>query len=124
MVKNQFQVKNTKSIKKVPKVWGYEKWLENNEKYCCKILSLNKGYQCSLHYHKIKDETFLILKGEMRLEVGEQVVNLKKGDFIRILPTQLHRFRGIENCEFIEVSTHHEESDSYRLEESKRIDEE
>ena len=40
------------------KGWGYENWLVNTELYCGKILHFNHGKQCSLHYHKIKDETF------------------------------------------------------------------
>jgi len=50
-------------IKKVKKIWGSEEWLVNNELYCCKILNLKKGYRCSIHYHKDKDETFYVLKG-------------------------------------------------------------
>src|SRR4051812_37450647 len=40
------------------KIWGREIWITNTALYCGKHLLLNKGYQCSLHYHKIKDETF------------------------------------------------------------------
>ena len=105
----------------VAKVWGYEKWLENNPKYCCKILSLNKGYQCSLHYHKEKDEMFLVTKGQVKLELAKEVTYLRKGNFIRIPPGTVHRFYGVEDSEILEVSTHHKEEDSYRLEESKRV---
>ena len=49
----------TSSIKHVPKGWGYEKWITNNEKYCGKLLYFNKGKKCSWHYHEIKEETFL-----------------------------------------------------------------
>ena len=45
----------------VDKVWGREEWIVNNEKYCGKKLILKKGYSCSMHHHKIKDETFYIL---------------------------------------------------------------
>lgn len=106
----------------VPKLWGYEKWLENNEKYCSKIMGLNKGYQCSLHYHKIKDETFLVTKGHIRMEVGEEILHMREGHFVRITPGTLHRFRGLEDSEFLEISTHHEEEDSYRIEESRKVD--
>ncbi len=106
----------------VPKVWGYEKWLENNEKYCCKLLSLNKGYQCSLHYHKNKDETFLITQGHVRLELGDEVMHLYPGAFVRIPPNTPHRFTGMDDSLIMEVSTYHDEADSYRLEESRRIE--
>jgi mannose-6-phosphate isomerase-like protein (cupin superfamily) len=107
----------------VPKAWGYEQWIENNDKYCCKILGLNKGYQCSLHYHKNKDETFLVTVGHVRLELGDEVLHLRPGSFARVPQNTLHRFAGIEDSVIIEVSTHHEDSDSYRTEESRKMDE-
>ena len=106
----------------VPKLWGYEKWLENNDKYCCKLLSLKKGYQCSLHKHKVKDEMFFIMQGHVRLEVGKKVLHMLPGSFVRITSGVLHRFRGIEDSIIIEVSTHHEDSDSYRVEESRKVE--
>lgn len=112
---------HVESVDIVPKVWGYEKWLENNDKYCSKLLSLNKGYQCSLHYHKVKDEMFLVTKGHVRLELGDEVIHLRDGNFIRIPPGTKHRFTGIEDSLIMEVSTHHDEGDSCRLEESKRV---
>ena len=115
-------MQNIDAVKIVPKLWGYEKWLENNEKYCCKILSLNKGYQCSLHYHKNKDETFLVTKGRLRLELGEKVLLMGIGDFVRVLPGTKHRFAGTEDALILEISTHHEDDDSYRIEESRKMD--
>lgn len=111
------------SIDIVPKVWGYEKWLENNPKYCSKLLFLREGYQCSLHYHKVKDEMFLVTKGHVRLELGKKIFHMRAGNFVRVLPETPHRFRGIEDTEILEVSTHHREEDSYRLEESRKVDE-
>lgn len=105
----------------VPKLWGYEKWIENNEKYCSKLLSVNKGYQCSLHYHKIKDEMFIVTKGHIRLEVDDKVIWMRPGNFYRIHPNTHHRFRGMEDSLIIEVSTTHADSDSYRIEESRKV---
>lgn len=61
-------------IEHVKKVWGSEDWLVNNDKYCTKFLNLNRGYECSVHYHVKKDETFYVLCGEVELFV----VDLKK----------------------------------------------
>lgn len=109
-------------VDSVPKLWGYEKWLENNEKYCSKMMSLKPGYQCSLHYHKIKDETFYVLKGYIRMEVGNEILYMREGNFVRITPGTIHRFRGLEDSEFLEISTHHEDDDSYRIEESRKVE--
>lgn len=43
----------------VPKDWGWERIIWNDEKYCGKILFIKKGSCISLQYHKLKDETFI-----------------------------------------------------------------
>ena len=103
-----------KRPKVVKKVWGSEEWIVNTEEYCGKILRLKKGKRCSLHYHEIKDETFYILSGSVLMEY-EGIKMLQSRDSLRILRGKLHRFSGLENSVIIEVSTHHEEEDSYRI---------
>ena len=101
--------------KKVPKVWGSEEWIVNYD-YCGKKLILKRGFRCSMHYHKKKDETFYIYKGKVLMEANNKKRIMKEGDSIRITPGVKHRFTGLEDSEIIEFSTHHEDSDSYREE--------
>lgn len=60
-------------MKYVPKGWGGERWIVNNKKYCGKILYFMRGLKCSLHYHKIKDETFYVQKGKIQLYYSDDV---------------------------------------------------
>ena len=111
----------------VEKVWGREYWLENNDSYCAKLLHVRAGYQCSLHYHKIKDETFLVIEGAVTLETTLarhlQPRILYAGQKTRIHPYIAHRFTGLapSGAVILEVSTHHDDADVVRLEESKKI---
>ncbi|MBU0614629.1 MAG: cupin domain-containing protein [Nanoarchaeota archaeon] len=105
----------------VDKVWGHEEWIVNRE-YCGKKLVLKKGYRCSMHHHKNKDETFYLVKGKVLLELAGKKQVLKPGDSVLVLPGAKHRFTGLEDSEIIEFSTHHEDSDSYRDEESGKAD--
>ena len=98
------------------KDWGCEKWIVNNEKYCGKILCINPGWRCSYHYHKIKDETFYVLKGTILMEVEGTSEIVSEGYTIRLNPNTRHRFTGITYAEILEVSTQHFEDDSYREE--------
>lgn len=98
------------------KVWGSEEWIVNTPMYCGKFLFLQKGKRCSLHYHKNKDETFYVLKGRVLMEVNNKEKVMKKGSIQHITPLTKHRFNGLESSVIIEFSTHHEESDSYRVE--------
>ena len=111
-------------MKIVPKVWGEEHWIVNNDKYCGKKLVLKKGFRCSIHHHKIKDETFYIIKGKVLMEFGENCEKkkvMKPGDSMHIPPNLWHRFTGIEDSEIIEFSTKHMEEDSYRKMQSGKV---
>lgn len=62
----------------------------------------------------------------MELKVNDEIIEelMLPGDFIRIVPGVSHRFSGLEDSVIIESSTHHEDSDSYREEESGKVPEE
>jgi mannose-6-phosphate isomerase-like protein (cupin superfamily) len=70
---------------KVPKGWGEEIIIENNEMYCGKLLKFKKGCKFSMHYHLIKDETWYVNEGEFiyrwidtDTEYGKVIVNSEK----------------------------------------------
>ena len=106
---------------KVPKGWGEELIIENNEKYCGKLLIFKQGCKFSMHYHMIKDETWYVDKGEFlyrwidtdTAEVHEQ--HLQVGDTVRQRPGQPHQLEAITEGTIFEVSTTHSDSDSYRV---------
>lgn len=105
------------NMKVVKKIWGKEVWIINKD-YCGKILYLNQGYRCSLHFHKKKDETFYVIRGEVLMELEKRKFIMRPGDSCHIKPGKLHRFTGLTDAQIIEFSTHHEDSDSYRKEKS------
>lgn len=108
--------------KYVKKDWGHELWLVNTPLYCGKKMFLTQGRQCSLHYHKLKDETFHVLEGAIKFELNGEVYALVPGDTVHIPPLAKHRFGGIAASIFIEFSTHHDDADVYRDEPSGPID--
>lgn len=105
----------------IPKGWGNEYIIINNELYCGKILEFIQGAKFSMHYHLIKDETWYVNQGEFiyrwidteTAEVHEQV--LKHGDVVRQRPGQPHQLEALTYGEIFEVSTQHFDSDSYRV---------
>jgi len=113
-----------KKVKKVSKSWGHELWLANNkdEDYCGKILYIREGYSSSMHFHAKKHETFYVLKGLLRVDVIDTadaktethtVVQGETFEISRNVPHKLIAMHG--PVEFIEISTFHEDSDSYRV---------
>jgi len=108
----------------VEKSWGSETWFVNNHLYCGKLLKVNKGKYTSegrFHYHKSKDETFFIISGLLlvdyvTLDNEFYSLTLKSGQAFRVEPNVKHRFTALNEagCIFIETSTTHRDSDSYR----------
>jgi len=112
----------TSSIKFVPKGWGFEKWIVNNEEYCGKLLYFAQGRKCSWHYHKIKDETFYVQSGMIKVLYSNddniELANisiLKKGDKFHIYRGLRHQMIALEDTELFEFSTQHFDEDSYRV---------
>jgi mannose-6-phosphate isomerase-like protein (cupin superfamily) len=110
-----------KPIQEVQKGWGKEIWLVNNNKYCGKILKFNAGSKFSMHYHVNKEETFYILDGHLRLKyfdlsnAEEKNEDLYSGDIVDIPQFNPHKIEAIKESTIVEISTHHEDSDSYRI---------
>ena len=114
---------NIERLHIVPKGWGFEKWIVNNEKYCGKILYMVKDRKCSWHYHKIKDETFYVQSGKLLLYYGwheekhlSTSVVLEPGDHFHIPVGLKHQMVAIQDTELFEFSTQHLDEDSYRIE--------
>jgi quercetin dioxygenase-like cupin family protein len=114
----------TDDITYVSKGWGYEKWVVNKQEYCGKLLFFFKGKKCSWHYHKVKDETFYIQSGKIKLlwsndstdkSKANQTI-LSKGDVWHVKIGQYHQMIALEDTELFEFSTEHFDEDSYRIE--------
>ena len=109
-------------MKIVNKVWGTERWIINNNLYCMKELHVKADCTCSLHYHKVKDETFVMKHGRILLLHNSKLSIFKPGEIVRVKPGEHHKFHACEDSMMIEVSTHHDDRDSYRLTESKGVE--
>src|ERR1700678_1697209 len=84
-----------KPVRIVPKGWGREVWIANGDLYCGKILEIRKGKKCSLHYHKIKTESFYLRSGRLLIRVKESPESPTIEEFVltagggRGVPTRL-----------------------------------
>jgi len=120
-------------IKTVEKAWGTEQWLVNEPKYCAKDLIVNPGWQCSKHFHINKTESFVAIGTGVFVEVWpmfpqqgppQQFEMNPWAPPIHIPSFTPHRFRNTNEgpSVFLEVSSHHDDDDVVRLEESRKID--
>ncbi len=106
---------------RVPKGWGHELIIENNEKYCGKVLHFHTGGKFSMHYHLLKQETWYVASGRFLFKyidttnatIHERVLNI--GDVVTNYVGQPHQIICHEAGDIFEVSTQHFDSDSYRV---------
>jgi mannose-6-phosphate isomerase-like protein (cupin superfamily) len=136
-------VLNPAEMKFVPKRWGWESWIANNELYCGKILFIKAGKWLSYHYHKIKDEVLYVQSGRMNVTSGKlkdeeyypsgqnhlsDALWINKADLgvvvceelgpnsaFHVTPWMPHQMEALEDTVVIEFSTKHRDEDSYRV---------
>jgi len=91
MDKQQFLVERSfKEISdKVDKV--YDNFiLETVNDHCLRIAVMEEEYRW--HYHNNTDELFIVLEGELKIEIKDNdVVFLKPGEFIKIPAKTIHK---------------------------------
>lgn len=115
------------SVKKVKferheKSWGHEVW-HHNEEFCLKTLIIEPGCSFSMHFHVDKEEIFIVERGRGTLEyidtenAKKHTLELTQGDMFLVERLTPHRVSACESGQLIirEASTHHEDSDSYRV---------
>lgn len=99
----------------VQKPWGCEViWAETKD-YVGKLLYINEGHKLSLQYHEQKEETILVVAGNLEVFVsdnerrGISVLKLSEGDTYHVRPHTIHRFSATlgTNVVLAEVSTNY-----------------
>ncbi len=105
----------------VPKGWGHEVHICNNDEFCGKELHINAGHQFSMHFHIKKREVFRLRVGRVSLntidltDASHRSMILEPGDIVEIPRHLPHSIRAIEDSIIDEYSTTHEDADSYRV---------
>jgi N-acetylneuraminate synthase len=84
-----------------------------NREYCKKLLITLPGQTHPEQYHKKKEETFVVLHGNVILYLDDAVSFLCKGDVVTIEPGVRHKFESTDGCVIEEVSSTHYQDDSY-----------
>ncbi len=95
----------------VEKPWGSELIWAHTDDYAGKILFVRAGQSLSLQFHKVKDESWYVLEGRAKLELGRAGEGLLEegvigaGDAFRFPPGTVHRVSALEDTHILEVST-------------------
>jgi mannose-6-phosphate isomerase len=102
---------NDSYVKKNPKPWGYELiFATEDTPYMIKLMHVKAGTRQSLQVHDAKQETYVLIKGEAKVEwennQGEMIFT-ELQQFVGFKTTigQKHRLYGVTDCDIMEGST-------------------
>ncbi|HET8688457.1 MAG TPA: hypothetical protein VFM18_17740 [Methanosarcina sp.] len=105
----------------VEKGWGYENIWVTNDKYCGKIMHFKAGARFSMHFHREKEETWLVQSGKFLVEwidtkdASVHQTELNTNAVWHNAPLLPHRLICIEEGDILEVSTPDSVEDNYRV---------
>ena len=84
-----------------------------NRAYAKKILVQLPGQRHPAHFHKLKEESFHVLWGELDVVLDGRERHLLPGDVLTVLPGVWHEFSSDTGCVFEELSTTALSDDSF-----------
>ena len=80
----------------VEKPWGHEEIWANATRYAGKILFIKEGHRLSRQYHNTKEETIMVLEGQLICEEGPSKLTpeivrhvMDPGDIFHVSPNNL-----------------------------------
>ena len=85
------------------KVWGKKQRLLETSTVVVDMLFLDKDSFCSWHYHDFKYNMFIVLEGEVSIELENDIKLIKKDESYIIDPKIKHRFLTRCKAKAIEV---------------------
>jgi len=84
-----------------------------NRQYCKKLIIQLPRQKHPYHFHKVKEETFQLLYGDLEVELEGKRIKVQPGDTVLVEPGMWHKFHTLDGVIFEEVSTTHFNNDSY-----------
>jgi mannose-6-phosphate isomerase len=99
--------------RRVEKPWGWELIWAVSDAYCGKVLFVRAGQALSLQFHNVKDESWYVMEGRAKLELGDAGAKILEEEVItvgaafRFRPGTVHRVTAIDDTTILEVSTPH-----------------
>ncbi|MEJ5365238.1 MAG: N-acetylneuraminate synthase family protein [Desulfosoma sp.] len=89
-----------------------------NREYCKKYIVLFPGQSHPEQYHKIKEETFVVLHGDVTLSLDGRKKKCSRGDIVTITRGTRHDFHSEAGAIIEEISSAHFAEDSYYTDET------
>jgi sialic acid synthase SpsE/quercetin dioxygenase-like cupin family protein len=89
-----------------------------NREYCKKLIVVLPGQKHPEQYHKIKEETFVVLYGDVTITLDGVATTCQSGDVVTVIRGMKHIFTSRTGAVIEEISSTHYRDDSYYTDES------
>ena len=103
----------------VDKPWGKVVTYALNQPSSVRVITVEPGRETSVHYHRMRDETWVVLDRGLTIEIGNRVVDARPGEEFTIPAEETHRIRctGDTRGRILEIAYGYtSEDDTQRLE--------
>jgi mannose-6-phosphate isomerase len=105
----------------VEKPWGRVVTYALNQPSSVRVITVEPGQETSVHYHRMRDETWVVLDPGLEIEIGDRSVHPEPGEEFVIPAEEAHRIRcmGSGPGRILEVAYGYTtEDDSQRLQDA------
>jgi mannose-1-phosphate guanylyltransferase/mannose-6-phosphate isomerase len=105
----------------VDKPWGKVATYALNQPSSVRVITVEPGQETSVHYHRMRDEMWVVLDPGLTIEIGNRVVEAASGEEFIVPAEETHRIRcvGPTRGRVLEIAYGYTtEDDTQRLEDA------
>lgn len=77
------------------KPWGSIKAYTINQPCTVKLITIRPGQETSLHYHKLRDDMWIMMDKGMEVTIGEDVFRPEEGEEFMVPAEKNHKIRSL-----------------------------
>jgi mannose-6-phosphate isomerase len=103
----------------IDKPWGRVATYALNQPSSVRVITVEPGQETSVHYHRMRDEVWVVLDAGLTIEIGNRVIATEPGNEFIIPAEETHRIRcsGPTGGRILEIAYGYtSEDDTQRLE--------
>ena len=75
----------------VDKPWGKVATYALNQPSSVRIITVEPGHETSVHYHRMRDEIWVVLDAGLTIEIGNRVVKAQPAEEFMVAAEETHR---------------------------------
>ena len=105
----------------VDKPWGKVATYALNQPSSVRVITVEPGQETSVHYHRMRDEMWVVLDPGLTIEIGNRVVQTAPGEEFMVAAEETHRIgnEGATRGRVLEIAYGYTtEDDTQRLEDA------